>query len=182
MRRFSKINLLGTTILCVKHNGKVVMGGDGQVTLGSTIVKHDAKKIRKLYEGKILVGFSGSVADSLSLLERFEGMLKKYNGNLLKSSVELAKEWRLDKALRRLESLLICADKENVLLVSGSGDVIESKDGIIGIGSGGAYAQAAAKALTKFSNLSARQIVEESLKIAGEICIYTNNYICIEEL
>ncbi|MFN7181734.1 MAG: ATP-dependent protease subunit HslV [Planctomycetota bacterium] len=172
----------GTTILCVKHNNKVVIGGDGQVTLGSTVVKHDAKKIRKLYDGKILVGFSGSVADSLSLLERLELMLKKYNGNLLKSCVELAKEWRMDKALRKLESLLICADKENVLLLSGSGDVIESKDGIIAIGSGGPFAQSAAKALVKFSNLSTKQIVEESLKIAGEICIYTNSNIYIEEL
>ncbi len=182
MNRLSKLKIIGTTILCVKHHGKVVMGGDGQVTLGSTIVKHDAKKIRKLHDGKILVGFSGSVADSLSLLERFEAMLKKHNGNLLRSSVELAKEWRLDKALRRLESLIICADRENVLLLSGSGDVIESKDGVIGIGSGGAIAQSIAKALLKFSNLSTKQIVEEALKITGETCIYTNNNISIEEL
>lgn len=171
-----------TTVLCVRHKGKVAMGGDGQVTLGTTVIKHDAKKIRKLYDGKILVGFSGSVADSLSLLERLEAMLKKYNGNLLKSSIELAKEWRLDKALRRLESLLVSADRENTLLLSGSGDVIETKNGIIGIGSGGAIAQATAIALAKFSNLDAKSIVEESLKIAGEICIYTNTNIYIEEL
>lgn len=171
-----------TTILCVRHRGKVVMGGDGQVTLGNTIIKQDAKKVRKLYDGKILVGFSGSVADSLSLLERLESMLKKNNGNLLKSSIELAKEWRLDKALRRLESLLVCADKENVLLLSGSGDVIEAKEGVIGIGSGGAFAQAAAIALCKYSNLDPKTIVEESLKIAGNICIYTNTNIYIEEL
>lgn len=171
-----------TTILCIRHNGKVVMGSDGQITLGTTVIKHDAKKVRKLYDGKILVGFSGSVADSLSLLERFEAMLKKYNGNLLKSSIELAKEWRLDKVLRRLESLIVCADKDNVLLLSGSGDVIEARSGVIGIGSGGAYAQSSALALTKFSKLDAKSIVEESLKIAGEICIYTNNNIYIEEL
>ncbi len=177
-----RVDVYRTTVLCVKHNGKVVMGSDGQVTLGATVIKHDAKKVRKLYDGKILVGFSGSVADSLSLLERLDAMLKKYNGNLLKSSIELAKEWRLDKALRRLESLIISADKENVLLVSGSGDVIEAKGGVIGIGSGGAFAQSAALALTKFSKLDAKAIVEESLKIAGEICIYTNTNIYIEEL
>jgi ATP-dependent HslUV protease, peptidase subunit HslV len=172
----------GTTILCVRHQNQVVMGGDGQVTLGVNVVKHDAVKVRKLFDNKILVGFSGSVADSISLVERLEGFLKKNNGNLLKSAVELSKEWRSDKVLRRLESLLVCADKENVLLLSGSGDVIEAKDGVIGIGSGGAIAQAAALALVKFSNLSARDIVLEALKIAGQLCIYTNTNITIEEL
>lgn len=171
-----------TTILCLKHQGKTVMGGDGQVTIGSTVVKHQATKIRRLYDDQVLVGFAGASADAIALMERFEGVLKKYQGNVPRSAIELAKEWRTDKILRRLESLLVVADKENLLLVSGSGDVIEPDDNIIGIGSGGSYAVAVAKALTKHSNLTARQIVEEALQITAQICIYTNNQIKVEEL
>jgi ATP-dependent HslUV protease subunit HslV len=171
-----------TTILCVRHKGKVAIGGDGQVTLGDTVMKHDAQKIRRLHDGKVIVGFAGGTADSFALLERFEAMLKKYQGNILKSAIELAKDWRTDKALRRLESLLAVVDKNKSLLISGGGDVIEPDDGIIGIGAGGQFATAAARALVKHSNLSAREIVEEAVKIAAGICIFTNDKIYVDEL
>jgi len=171
-----------TTIICLRHQGKTVLGGDGQVTIGATVLKHQATKIRRMYDDKVLVGFAGATADAFALMERFEGMLKKYQGNVPRAAIELAKEWRTDKALRRLESVLVVADKENLLLISGSGDVIEPDDNIIGIGSGGPYATAAAKALVRHSKLSPRQIVEETLRITAEICIYTNQQIKIEEL
>ncbi len=171
-----------TTILAIKHKNKIVIGGDGQVTFGETVVKHNAAKIRRLYDNKVAVGFAGSSADAFALMERFEGMLKKYEGNVQRASVELAKEWRTDKILRRLESLLIVADKDNLLLVSGSGDVIEPDDNIIAVGSGGQYASAAAKALTKHSTLEPKDIVMEALKITANICVYTNDKIKIEEL
>jgi ATP-dependent HslUV protease subunit HslV len=171
----------GTTVLAVKHNGKVAIGGDGQVTLGETVVKTNAVKIRKIYNGKILAGFAGSTADALTLFEKFESKIEQYKGNLARASVELAKEWRTDKVLRRLEALLIVMNNENIYLISGNGDVIEPEDGVIGIGSGGQYAVAAAKALVKFAkDLDAKTIVEESLKIAASICIYSNSNITVE--
>ena len=171
-----------TTIVSVRRNGKVAIGGDGQVTLGDTVVKHDATKIRKLLDGEVLVGFAGASADAFALMERFESVLKDYQGNVLKAATELAKQWRTDRVLRRLESLLAVVTKEHSLMISGSGDVILPSDDIMGIGSGGAYALAAAKALLKHSKLSAKQIVEEALNIAADICVYTNNSIYIEEL
>ncbi len=171
-----------TTILSVRHNGKVAIGGDGQVTLGETVVKHDASKIRKLLDGKVLVGFAGASADAFALMERFEIVLKDYQGNVLKAATQLAKQWRTDRVLRRLESLLAVVTKEHSLMISGAGDVIVPSDEIIGIGSGGVYALAAAKALLKHSKLSAKQIVEEALNIAADICVYTNTRIQIEEL
>lgn len=158
------------------------MGGDGQVSIGETIVKHKASKIRRLSDSKVLVGFAGASADAFALMERFEGMLKKYQNNVPRAAIELAKEWRTDRVLRRLESLLAVADKDNLLLISGSGDVIEPDDGVIGIGSGGQYAAAVAKALIKHSSLSPKEIVTEALQITSEICIYTNNKIQVEEL
>jgi len=172
----------GTTILAVRHNGKVAVGGDGQVTLGNTVIKHSAQKVRRMYHDKILAGFAGGTADAFALFARFEEKLEKYNGNLARSAVELAKDWRTDKLLRRLEAMLIVADKDNSFLISGNGDVVEPDDGIAGIGSGGPFAQAAAQALVAHSKLEARQIVEEALKIAQGICIYTNEHITIEEL
>ncbi len=171
-----------TTIVSVHRDGKVAIGGDGQVSLGETIVKHDASKIRKLLDGKVLVGFAGASADAFALMERFEIVLKDYQGNVLKAATELAKQWRTDRVLRRLESLLAVVTKEHSLMISGAGDVIVPSDGIIGIGSGGAYALAAAKALLKHSKLSAKQIVEEALKIAADICVYTNTRIQVEDL
>ena len=171
-----------TTILAVRHNGVVAMGGDGQVTLGETAVKHTARKIRRLHDGKVLVGFAGSTADSLALVERFEGKLKDFQGSVPRAATELAKEWRTDRVLRRLESLLAVADKDNLLLISGGGDVIAPDDGVIGIGSGGAAATAAARALVRHSDLEAPRIVEEALKIAAEICVYTNDHIHIETI
>ena len=171
-----------TTILSVRYKGNIAIGGDGQVTMNSVVVKQEARKIRKLYNEKVIVGFAGSAADSFALLERFEAKLKEYQGNVLKSAHELAKDWRTDKVLRRLESLLTVVDKEYSLLISGNGDIIEPDDGIIGIGSGGSYATAAARALVKHSDLSAKQIVEEALKIAAEICVYTNLNIHVEEV
>lgn len=171
-----------TTILAVKHNGEVAIGGDGQVTISNTVIKQKATKIRRLYENKVIVGFAGATADAFALMEKFEVMLKKYSGNVLKSAIELAKEWRTDKMLRRLESLMIVISQDSSLLLSGSGDVIEPDDGIIGIGSGGSYAIAAARALIKHSSLSAQEIVKESLLIASDICIYTNKEIYIEKL
>ncbi|MEW6482815.1 MAG: ATP-dependent protease subunit HslV [bacterium] len=172
----------GTTIIAVKKDGKVAIGGDGQVSLENTIIKHKAKKIRKIYEGNVLAGFSGSVADAFTLVERFEGKIKEYKGNLQRAAVELAKEWRMDKYLRRLEAMLVVCDKESLLLISGGGEVIEPDDGILSTGSGGPYALASARALIKHSNLNAKEIVEESLRIASEVCLYTNSNITVEVL
>jgi len=171
-----------TTILAVRRDGQTAIGGDGQVTLGQTAVKHDTNKIRRLCDGKILCGFAGSAADAFALLERFEGKLEQFKGNLRRSAIELAKDWRTDRVLRRLESLLAAVDSETSLIIGGSGDVIEPKDGVIGVGSGGMYAAAAARALLKHSSLSAEEIVKESLLITADICIYTNNQITIETL
>ncbi|MFQ5964673.1 MAG: ATP-dependent protease subunit HslV [Candidatus Scalinduaceae bacterium] len=171
-----------TTILSVRHKGNIAIGGDGQVTMSSVIVKKEACKIRKLYHENVIVGFAGSAADSFALLERFEAKLEEFQGNVLRSAHELAKDWRTDKVLRRLESLLTVVDKDYSLLISGNGEIIEPDDGIIGIGSGGQYATAAARALVKYSNLNARQIVEEALKITAEICVYTNANIHVEEI
>jgi len=171
-----------TTILAVRAGGAVAMGGDGQVTHGNTVVKHEAVKVRRLHEGKVLAGFAGGTADAMTLLEKFEGMLKKYQGGMLRAAVELAKEWRSDRILRRLESMLLVADRERTLLISGQGDVIEPDDGVAGIGAGGAYAAAAARALVRHTRLSAEEIVRESLSIAGRICVYTNEHIRVETL
>ena len=172
----------GTTIVCVKKNSKVALAGDGQVTLGNTTVKHSAKKVRKIYEDKICIGFAGSTADAITLFDKFEAKLQEYRGNLKRSAVELGKDWRTDKILRRLEALLVVADSEDMFLISGSGDVIEPDDDVIAIGSGGPFAQAAAKALLKYSDMDAEDIARNSLEIAAEICIYTNNNISVEVL
>jgi ATP-dependent HslUV protease subunit HslV len=172
----------GTTIVCVKKDGHVAMGGDGQVTLGQTAIKHTARKVRKIYNDKVMVGFSGATADALTLFDKFESKLEEYRGNLKRAAVELAKDWRTDRMLRRLEALLAIADKESMFLISGSGDVLEPDDDVLAIGSGGAYAQSAAKALIRHSRLDARAIVEESLRIASEVCIYTNDRIVVEVL
>lgn len=171
-----------TTVLCVRHKGKVAIAGDGQVTLGSTVMKHTAKKVRKLYQDRCLAGFAGATADAFTLFERFEKKLEQYNGNIMRASVELAKDWRTDRMLRRLEALLIVADAEHTLILSGTGDVVEPDDGVAAIGSGGTFAQAAAKALVKHTDLSPTEIVIESMHIASEICIYTNDRIVMEEL
>jgi ATP-dependent HslUV protease subunit HslV len=171
-----------TTILTVRHQGKVALGGDGQVTLGNTIMKADANKIRRLRDGSVLCGFAGSSADAFALLERFEAKLKDNPGNVPRAATELAKEWRTDRALRRLEALMVVADAKSSLLVSGTGDVIQPTDGIIGIGSGGSLAVAAAKALVGHSPLQASQVVREALRIAGDIDIYTNQNIAVEEI
>ncbi len=172
----------GTTIICVKKNNSVALGGDGQVTLGNTVVKSKAKKIRKLYNDNVIVGFAGATADAFTLFEKLEDKLNEYAGNLTRAAVELAKEWRTDKILRRLEALLIAADKNTMYLISGNGDVLSPDEDICAIGSGGNYAYAAAKALVKYSDLDAKGIVEESLKIASSICIYTNSNITVETL
>ncbi|MDP3259295.1 MAG: ATP-dependent protease subunit HslV [Thermodesulfovibrionales bacterium] len=172
----------GTTILCVRRDGKVVIAGDGQVTMGNTVLKHNAKKVRTMYDNKLIAGFSGATADAFTLFERFEAKIESYRGNIKRAAVELAKDWRTDKILRRLEALLIIADNEHTFIISGTGDVIEPEDGVAAIGSGGPYAQAAAKALFENTNLPAREIVEKSMKIASNICIYTNENITIEEL
>ena len=171
-----------TTVLCVRRNGNVVMASDGQVTLGEGVIKHTAKKIRRLYNDKILAGFAGSTADAFSLFARFEAKLEQYHGNLGRAAVELAKDWRTDKVLRHLEALLLVSDLQQTFLISGAGDVIEPDGGVAAIGSGGSYALAAAKALTQNTELPARRIAEEAMKIAGDICIYTNNTVTIEEL
>lgn len=172
-----------TTVLAIKHKGEVAMASDGQVTLGDTVMKAGARKVRHLYHGGVLVGFAGTSADGFTLLEKFEIKLEEYHGNLERAAVELAKEWRTDKVLRKLEALLVVANYEKVLLISGNGDVIEPDDDIIAIGSGGSYAQAAALAMVKFSgDMKARDIALESVKIASGICIYTNDHINIEEL
>jgi ATP-dependent HslUV protease subunit HslV len=172
----------GTTILCVRRDEKVAIAGDGQITMGNTVLKHNARKIRKMYGDKVLTGFSGATADALTLFEKFEGKLESYRGNLTRAAVELAKDWRTDKILRRLEALLIIADNEHTFIISGNGDVIEPEGGVAAIGSGGSFAQAAARALFENTDLSARDIVEKSMKIASDICIYTNENINIEEL
>jgi ATP-dependent HslUV protease subunit HslV len=177
-----KQGVRSTTILCVRRDGKVVMAGDGQVTLGSEILKASAKKLRRLYNGKILAGFAGATADAFALFTRFESKLEQYNGNLPRSVVELAKEWRTDRILRHLEALLLVADPANTFVVSGNGDVIEPDDEIAAIGSGGAYAKSAATALIENTELSAREIVEKAMTIAGKICIYTNSNVIYEEL
>jgi len=172
----------GTTILSLRRGSHLAMGGDGQVTMGESIVKSKARKIRRLYNDKVLVGFAGSTADALSLFSRFEHKLEEYHGNLGRAVVELAKDWRTDRALRHLEALLLVADDKSTYLVSGTGDVIEPDDGIVAIGSGGPYALAAARALAKHTSMSAREIVEEAMRLAGEICIFSNNEILVEEL
>jgi len=171
-----------TTIISVRHKGLVAMGGDGQVTIGNTVMKHNAKKVRKVFNDSILTGFAGATADAFTLFEKFEAKLEKYNGNLTRSAVELAKDWRTDRILRRLEALLAVVDREHSLLITGNGDVIEPESGILAIGSGGPYAQAAAQALVAHSSLDARGIVEQSMKIAADICIYTNHEIVLEVL
>jgi ATP-dependent HslUV protease subunit HslV len=171
-----------TTVICVRRDNKVVMAGDGQVTLGGEVLKSTARKLRRLYNDKILAGFAGSTADAFALFSRFETKLEQFNGNLARSVVELAKEWRTDRALRHLEALLLVSDTKNTYLVSGNGDVIEPDEGIVAIGSGGPFATAAATALLRNTKLSAKRIVEESMKIAGEICIYTNDNVTYEEL
>jgi ATP-dependent HslUV protease subunit HslV len=180
--RVSSAQMHGTTILCIRRDNKVVIAGDGQVTVGEHVMKHTARKTRRLFNDKIVAGFAGSTADALSLFERFEGRLQEHQGNLAKSAVELAKEWRKDRALRHLEALLVVADAKSTFLISGNGDVIEPDDGICAIGSGGPFALAAARALAKHSKLSARDIAQEAMRIASEICIFTNANFTIEEL
>jgi ATP-dependent HslUV protease subunit HslV len=174
--------LHGTTILAVRRDGRTAIAGDGQVTVGATVMKRNAKKVRKMYNDRILAGFAGATADAFTLFEKFEGKLEQYHGNLTRAAVELAKDWRTDKVLRRLEALMIVADKERSFILSGNGDVIEPENGIAAIGSGGPFALAAARALVDHTGLDARMIVEEAMKIASEICIYTNSEITVEEL
>jgi len=172
----------GTTIIAVRHKGKVTVAGDGQVTLDVTVMKHGARKVRRLYQNQIIVGFSGATADAFTLFERFEAQLEKHQGHLLRAAVALSKDWRTDRVLRRLEAMLAVADREHLLILTGTGDVLEPEDDVVAIGSGGAYALAAAKALLRHSELSAQAIVAEALKVAGEICIYTNENHVIEVL
>jgi len=172
----------GTTILAVKRNGRVVIGGDGQVSLGNTIMKGNARKVRRLYREQIIAGFAGGTADAFTLFERFEAKLEKHQGHLVRAAVELAKDWRTDRMLRRLEALLLVADRDNILMITGNGDVIEPELDLIAIGSGGSFAQAAATALYENTELEARDIVEKALTIAASICIYTNDHLTIEEL
>ena len=176
------MSMHGTTILAVKHKGKAAVAGDGQITLNNNIIKHQAKKVRKIYEQKIIVGFAGATADALNLSERLEHKLEQYNGNLTRAAVELARDWRTDKYLRRLEALMVAVDEKQMYLISGNGDVIEPDHPIIGIGSGGVAAQAAALALAGNTQISAREIVEEAMKIAASICVFTNGHIVVEEL
>ena len=171
-----------TTIICVRKDSKVALAGGGQVTLGDTVIKHGAKKIRRLYNNKILSGFAGSSADSFALFSRFESKLEQFHGNLSRAAVELAKDWRTDRSLRHLEAVMVVADDKNSFLIAGNGDLIEPDDGLIAIGSGGPYALAAARAMLKYTNLSAREIAEEAMQIAAKICIYTNDSISVEEL
>lgn len=180
MSKFSKIR--STTVVAVKRNGCVAMAGDGQVTNGQTVMKGNAKKVRKIYDGKIITGFAGSVADAFTLFDKFESKVKEFNGDITRAAVELAKLWRTDRSLSKLEALLLVADKSKILLISGDGNVIEPENDVIAIGSGGNYAYSAALAYMDSSDLSAREIAERSLKIAGDICIYTNNNITVEEL
>ena len=177
-----KQRIRSTTVICVRRDGKAVMAGDGQVTMGHEVLKASAKKIRRLYNDKILAGFAGSTADAFALFSRFEAKLEQFNGNLSRGAVELAREWRMDRALRHLQALLLVADLKNSFLISGTGDLIEADDGIMAVGSGGPYALSAARALSRHTELGARQIAEESLRIASEICIFTNGHIQVEEL
>lgn len=175
--------LMATTVVGVVHNGRVALGSDGQVTLGErTIMKHGAKKVRRLHDGRVLAGFAGSAADAFTLFEKFESSLETYNGNLTRAAVELAKEWRTDRMLHRLEALLAVADRSTLLVISGTGDVIEPDDGVVAIGSGGPYALAAARALIRFADLTVVEIVQESLRLAAEICVFTNDRITVLEL
>lgn len=174
--------LRGTTILSVRRNGKVVIGGDGQVSMGNTVMKGNARKVRRLYKNQVLAGFAGATADAFTLFERFEGKLEKHHGHLTRAAVELAKDWRTDRALRRLEALLVVADKTASLIITGTGDVIEPEESLMSIGSGGPYAQAAARALLQNTDLDARTIVEKGLGIAADICVFTNQNLTIEEL
>ena len=176
------MNYHGTTILAVRHQGKVAVAGDGQVTLDTHVIKHHAKKVRRIYNEQIIVGFAGATADALNLSERLEEKLERYNGNLTRSAVELARDWRTDKYLRRLEAVMVAVDDESIYLLSGNGDVIEPDEGIVAIGSGGVAAQAAAKALLDYADLDARGIVQAAMKIAASICIYTNDAITVEEI
>ena len=171
-----------TTILCVRRNGQVAMAGDGQVSFNTTVMKHSARKIRKVHHDRVLTGFAGTAADAFTLVDRFETKLEEYQGSLIRAAVELAKDWRADRVLRRLEALLAVADRETSLILSGTGDIIEPDDGIIGIGSGGSYALAAARALQQHTPLSAREIAETAMRIAADICIYTNDHLSVEEL
>ena len=172
----------GTTIISVRKNGRLAMGGDGQVTFGNTIMKARARKIRKIYDGKVLVGFAGATADAFTLFERFEAKIKEYGGDLRRAAVELAKDWRTDRVLRRLEAMLLVADSKDMLLISGTGDVVDPEEDVIAIGSGGSFAYAAARAFLESDSYSARDVVERSLRIASEICIYTNSEVIVEEL
>jgi ATP-dependent HslUV protease, peptidase subunit HslV len=181
-KRSSEPRWRSTTVLAVRHNGEIVLGADGQVTYGNTIMKSDTKKLRRMIDGKVLVGFAGSTADAFALMERFETKAKDYPGNIARAATELARDWRTDRALRKLEAMMIVADAELTLLLTGQGDVVQPTDGVVGIGSGGPYATSAAKALVKHSTLSAEEIVRESLAVAAEIDIYTNNNIIIERL
>jgi len=180
--KLKRNKILSTTVLCVRHKDSVVIGGDGQVSLGETTLKHGAKKVRRLYNDKVLAGFAGSTSDAFSLFQRFEGKLEEYNGNISRAAIELSKEWRTDKVLRRLEAMLIVANKERLFILSGSGDVIEPDEDVLAIGSGGPFAMAAALALKRYSDLDAKAIVENALDIAGDICIYTNKNFTIEVL
>jgi len=171
-----------TTILCVRHHGKVALAGDGQVSFGEQVMKHTARKVRRMYNDTVIAGFAGAAADAFALFAKFEAKLEEFRGNLPRAAVELAKDWRMDRALRQLQALLAVANAEHSLIISGTGDVIEPDDGVIGIGSGGGYAAAAARALVKHSTLSAREIVEEAMRIAAGLCVYTNDRITVEEL
>ncbi len=172
----------GTTVIAVRHQGKVAVAGDGQVTFGNTIMKHKARKVRRMHQDKVLAGFAGSVADAFTLFEKFEAKLEEYHGNLQRAAVELGKDWRTDKFLRRLEALLVVADREHLLIISGNGEIVEPDDGIAAVGSGGPYALAAARALITHTNLAAAAIAREAMAIAASICIYTNNNITVEEI
>ena len=176
------MRIRGTTILAVKKNNKVTVAGDGQVTLDTTILKHGARKVRRLYNNEVIVGFAGATADAFTLFDRFDQKLEQYNGNLLRAAVELTKDWRTDRVLRHLEALMIAVSKDYSLIISGNGDVIESDDDVMAIGSGGPYAQAAARALVRHTGLSSTEIAKEAMKIASEICIYTNDHITLEEI
>lgn len=182
MKKENENKIRSTTVVALIKDGKAAMGADGQVTLGNTVIKHSAKKVRRIYNDKVVTGFAGSTADAFTLLQRFEEKVESFRGNIYRASIDLAKDWRTDRYLRRLEAMMLVMDKERILLISGTGDVIEPDDGIVAIGSGGPYALSAARALAKHSDLSAKEIVEEALKIAGDICIYTNQSIVIEEL
>jgi ATP-dependent HslUV protease subunit HslV len=176
------MHIRGTTILAIKKDDKITVAGDGQVTLDTTILKHGARKVRRLYNNEVIVGFAGATADAFTLFDRFDQKLEQFHGNLLRAAVELTKDWRTDRVLRHLEALMIAVSRDDSLIISGNGDVIESDDDVMAIGSGGAYAQAAARALVKHSNLSATEIAKEAMKIASEICIYTNDHITLEEI